>query len=105
MLPTQKAQFIDPQVVVHIREQRGKLQEGDIVSAKYIGGSSTVVITGRLGKPKSAPYIFQPDGSTFQILPSVTFTSGLPYAFASLDKATPYQEQEFRKEAQEVAWK
>jgi len=98
MLPTQKPQFMNPELLVRIRDQRSRLNEGDIVSAKYVAGSNTVVVTGRLGKSMSAPYLFKADGTTFQIRPSVTFPSGLVYTFASLDKATPYQEEEFRKE-------
>jgi hypothetical protein len=81
--------------MLRIRELRKALQEGEIVSAKYVAGSSTVVVTGRLGKSPSVPYLVDADGKHFQIMPTVTFPSGYRYNFASLDRATPFQRDEF----------
>lgn len=99
MLPRQGSQYIDPKVMLQIREQRQKLKEGDIVSAKYVAGSSTVSVTGKLGKSISVPYIMDADGKTFQIMPIVTFASGHKYTFASLDRATPVNRDEYLRTA------
>lgn len=99
MLSQRGTQYMDPQVMLKIREMRRNLKEGEIVTAKYVAGSSTVFITGKLGKSLSAPYVFGVDGVPFTILPTVAMPSGYSYSFASLDVATPAQKKEYSENA------